>query len=422
MSSGARAALALLAPRSHALEVSSRLSLALVLLLLFSWATPSAGKERARLRVVNWNVWGLPWGISDAREARMKQIPQAILALEPDLICLQEVWVEEDGEALIEAFKAAGLEHHAFESSGLLGSGLLIASRYPIQATRFEAFESSGKLHKVWHGDAWARKGALEVRVKTPLGGLRVVDTHLHASYGGEEYRALQTAQAAQLGHFLGDFGINPPQQRDDSARIPLLLLGDLNVRRGEGAFELLAGIAALDAPPDELLEIEWLLTRNGGDVQVEVRKLAHALTEPVELEGGLLAPLSDHPALVCDLRLRRGPPRSWSPARARLNYAAAAARVRPLLSQARDADQADAARWRNRALALMVLGGLFLFLTQSKRGPKGKGRCCVSCLSFLFLHVAIWAMYLGVVDAGGRAAGLQGALNRLPEPPAAPR
>lgn len=402
--------------------MSLRLPLTLACLLLALWCAPSQAKDRERLRVVNWNVWGLPWGISDAREARLERVAPAVLALEPDLVCLQEVWVEEDGLALIEAFKAGGLEHHAFESSGLLGSGLLIASRYPIQATRYEAFELTGKLHKVWHGDAWARKGALEVRVKTPLGGLRVVNTHLHASYKGDEYTALQIAQAAQLGHFLGDFGINPPQRGGDSARIPLLLLGDLNFRRGEGAFEVLNGIAALDAPSDKLLEIEWLLTRNGGDVQVKVRKLAHALTEEVELGEGSLAPLSDHPALVCDLRLRRGPPQGWSPARDRVAYAAAAARVRPVLVQARDASLADAARWRNRALVLMVLGGLFMFLTQSKRGPKGKGRCCVSCLSFVFLHVAIWAMYLGVVDAGNRAAGLQGALNRLPEPPAAPR
>lgn len=400
--------------------MSARLLLAPCLLLAL--AAPGAAKDRERVRVVNWNVWGLPWGISDARQARLERVAPAVLALKPDVVCLQEVWVEEDGEALIEAFKAAGLTHHAFESSGLLGSGLLITSRYPIKATRFEAFELTGKLHKVWHGDAWTRKGALEVRLETPLGGLRVVNTHLHASYGGQEYGPLQTAQAAQLGHFLGDFGINPPQRGSDSARIPLLLLGDLNFRRGEAPFELLNGIAALEAPSDELLEIEWLLTRNGGDVQVKVRKLAHALTEEVELGDGSLAPLSDHPALVCDLQLRRGPPRGWSPQRDRTAYVAAAARVRPVLTQARDASQADASRWRNRALVLMVLGGLFMFLTQSKRGPKGKGRCCVSCLSFLFLHVAIWAMYLGVVDAGNRAAGLQGALNRLPEAPAAPR
>jgi endonuclease/exonuclease/phosphatase family metal-dependent hydrolase len=402
--------------------VPCRLSLSLVFLLLALWAQPSAAKDREQLRVVNWNVWGLPWGISEAREARLERVAPAVLALKPDVVCLQEVWVEGDGLALIEAFKAAGLEHHAFESSGLLGSGLLIASRYPIKATRFEAFELTGKLHKVWHGDAWTRKGALEVRLETPLGGLRVVNTHLHASYKGDEYAPVQTAQAAQLAHFLGDFGINPPQRGGDSARIPLLLLGDLNFRRGEGPFELLTGIAALDAPPDELIEIEWLLTRNGGDVQVKVRKLAHALTEDIDLGEEGLAPLSDHPALVCDLRLRRGSPKGFSPARDRLAYVAAAARVRPVLTQARDASQAAASRWRNRALVLMVLGGLFMFLTQSKRGPKGKGRCCVSCLSFLFLHVAIWAMYLGVVDAGNRAAGLQGALNRLPEPPAAPR
>lgn len=393
----------------------------LAILLVFSSTNSSAAKDRERVRVVSWNVWGLPWGISDAREARIERIGPAVLALKPDLVCLQEVWVQEDGEALAAAFAAAGLKHHAFESEGLLGSGLLIASRYPISATRYEAFELTGKLHKVWHGDAWARKGALEVRVKTPLGGLRVVSTHLHASYKSDEYLPIQIAQAAQLGHFLGDFGINPPQQGADSARIPLLLLGDLNTRRGEAPFNLVTGLAALEAPSEKSLEIDWLLSRKGGDVQVKVRKIVHALTEEVELGEGRSGPLSDHPALVCDLELRRGPPKGWSPAGDRLAYTAAAARVRPILTHARDESLAAASRWRNRALVLMVLGGLFMFLTHSKRGPKGRGRCGVSCLSFVFLHVAVWAMYLGVVDAGNRAAGLQGALNRLPEPPAAP-
>lgn len=373
--------------------------------------------------MVSWNVWGLPWGISDAREARIERIAPAILALKPDLVCLQEVWVEEDGALLAAAFAEAGLTHCVHASDGLLGSGLLIASRYPIKSERFEAFESTGKLHKVWHGDAWARKGALEVRVETPLGGLRVVSTHLHARYGSDEYLSVQLAQAAQLGHFLGDFGINPPPRASDSARIPLLVLGDLNSRRGGAPFELVCGIAALDPPEEESLEIDWLLTRNGGGVQIKVRRIAHALSEDVELGEGLEGPLSDHPALVCDLRLRRGAPKRWSPGQDRIEYQAAAARVRPILTQSRDAAQEGVSRWRNRAFVLMALGALFMFLTHSKRGPKGKGRCCVSCLSFLFLHVAVWAMYLGVVHSGSQAAGSQGALNQLPEiPPAAGR
>ena len=403
------------APSACALVLAALLPLALA-------PQPAQAKERERLRVVSWNVWGLPWGIAKAREARIAQIGPALVALKPDLVCLQEVWVPEDGERLIADLAAAGLVHAIHESEGFLGSGLLIASRYPLSKHHFVAYELTGKLHKPWHGDAWARKGVLEVRVETPLGAMRLATTHLHARYGSEEYLATQLAQAAQLGHALGDLGINPAPHAQDSARLPLILTGDLNSPRDSAPFELLCGISALQAPDAEALNIDWLLSRDGGALRLEVKRIRHALEEPVDLGDAGSAPLSDHPAVVAELVLRQAGPARWSPAQDRVLYAAAAARVRPIVEAERVAATQAFSRWRGRALALGVLGGLFMFLLHSKRGPKGKGRCGVGCLSFVFLHLAVWAMYLGVVHAANQAAGLQGTLNRLPELPPAGR
>src|SRR5690242_13083594 len=72
-------------------------------------ASPAArAVEPVRLRVLTWNVWGLP-AVSTNLEARMAALPAAIAKLDPDLVLLQEIWAESDGLAIKE-----GLERHGY--------------------------------------------------------------------------------------------------------------------------------------------------------------------------------------------------------------------------------------------------------------------------------------------------------------------
>jgi endonuclease/exonuclease/phosphatase family metal-dependent hydrolase len=390
---------------------------ALILLTGSPLAAAPRKKQRLRLRVVSWNVWGIPWGLSKQRAERIAAIGPALAQLKPDVVALQEVWVTEDGEALSSVLAAAGLTHSVHESEGLLGSGLLIASRYPLERHTFVPYEQVGKLHKPYHGDAWARKGFLEVQVRTPMGVVRLFDTHLHAGYGSKEYLHVQTAQALQLSSAVGDLGARPPPQRDDPARPPLLLLGDLNATLTSLPFQLLRARCDL-TPASETLDIDWVLLRDGGGARWRVRKVTQALTEDVDLPGGARA-LSDHPAIVADLELIRGGPLKWAPKTVALTWKAAASKAYPWIEAQRDAAGLRSSRWTRRAIILTLLGSLLMFAAHKLR--KKKASCLIALGSMLFLHLAVWAMYLGVIHERVEEAGLSAALHRARDgaPPA---
>ena len=85
------------------------------------------------LKIVTFNVWGL-YALSDHRLERMVAIGEVLAGLAPDVIGLQEAFIESDRDIILTALRKAGIEHHVYFRSGLFGSGLLVASRFPIES------------------------------------------------------------------------------------------------------------------------------------------------------------------------------------------------------------------------------------------------------------------------------------------------
>lgn len=374
-------------------------------------ALPAAAAP-ARLRVVSFNVWGLPAGLAEHRPARIARIGPAIAALHPDVVLLQEVWRAEDGERLRADLAAAGLTHALHVDEGFLGSGLLLVSRYPLESTRFTPFEATGKPHKPFHGDWYARKGVVVARVTTPAGVVLLADTHLHARYGTDEYLPVQTAQALQVVEAVGDLGVRPPTLAGDPARPPLVLTGDLNSRWGSLPLRLVLGGAAL-RPVDPDLGIDWILVRDGGALRVRVRKAAEVLTEAVDLGEGVRAPLSDHPAVLADLELLPAPAPAGAPAP---EWPALAAEADALLAAAEDASALAARRARRLAVLLLLATGAAFALGRRRRGDGQRRRlgCLGGLIVMALLHAAVWALYLGAVYEPQLQAGLRAARARL--------
>jgi hypothetical protein len=140
-----------------------------------------------------------------------------------------------------------------------VGSGLTIASRYPIVSNFFVPFRAGGIMHRLWEGDAFANKGISVSRILVPaarLGGaadapaaeLLVLNTHLIAPYqstpnweleGNSGFRLAQMHQLAELiSTIVGD-----------GTRTPFILCGDFN--------------CGIDTPELELLHAE-LVARRG--------------------------------------------------------------------------------------------------------------------------------------------------------------
>ena len=253
---------------------------------------PSArAEESARLRVLTWNVWGLP-AVSTNLEARMAALPAAIAKLDPDVILLQELWAESDGDRL-----KRGLERHGYRYASHLAhteygmTGLFAAAKRPLKNVGFLPFASGRIGHSFWHLEWIASKGVGTFLVQTPVGEVEVQNTHLQAQYDTDAYDAERLSQASQI-----------LLMHQDWAR-PLVLGGDFNTGSGEPPRQALCDLDALsDATPSP--RPDTIFVRSGKTTRVRILEARQALTEPVRLENGVTAELSDHPAVVVDLEL----------------------------------------------------------------------------------------------------------------------
>ncbi|KAL4444071.1 hypothetical protein ABPG75_011808 [Micractinium tetrahymenae] len=203
--------------------------------------------------VLTLNCWGL-WLVSRQREERMVALA-AFLRSETctaDVVLLQECWVEADVEALRQAGAEGRLPHSHHYSSGAIGSGLLLLSRFPIAEVAFHPYSARGDPAALLQGDFYAGKGVGWAALAMPAGLLSVFNTHLSANYG----------QRWQW----GAPGLPPERRlpRDTLAGVRLLQMLELAAfvaARSAGAAGVLLG-GDLNAAPDtlELAVLQGLL------------------------------------------------------------------------------------------------------------------------------------------------------------------
>lgn len=258
------------------------------------------------LRVVSYNAWLLPL-VSSEFLARREQIPPALAALEPDVLCLQEVWDQGSLDAI-----TGHLAHrlpHRLEAGG----GLALVSRYPVRAWYFQPFPDHEALSFF---ERFAKKGYVSAVLETPAGYVRVVVTHLAHARG--EDRPAHTAQLETLADALAT-----------ERRLPTILCGDLNFRAVTGGAPsdelrtlLALGFTDPALPPENgdgtrarraPTRIGWPREPGrvrGGDPDYILYRPGRALDlRPLAYRQALDTPetaLSDHNALVIDLTLER--------------------------------------------------------------------------------------------------------------------
>ncbi len=166
--------------------------------------------------------WEEDGGWSDAVRAR--HIRQALLNRNADVVVLQELFQERERERLRALLHAAGYAY----TTGPLGtdwlnedSGLFVASRLPVRAFRFEAYDAKAGE------DGLSDKGIACVDIDCTdvwpgVDSLRVFGTHLQSGYADHAVRGKQLAQLARfIARELG------PATRE---RTVALTLGDFNI------------------------------------------------------------------------------------------------------------------------------------------------------------------------------------------------
>ncbi|MEM7568945.1 MAG: endonuclease/exonuclease/phosphatase family protein [Pseudomonadota bacterium] len=259
--------------------------LTLCALFLGAGAPASAQEETCTLSVLTYNVKGLWWPLASGRAGALDRITQQLIAqrkagIAPDVIVLQEAF-RQDAKDIA---KRAGYAHIVYgptsadapahirsqadqdfidarqflkgeEQGKLIGSGLVIASRYPIARHAKAAFPR----HACAGYDCLAAKGVLLAHITVP--GLdvpiAVATTHLNSRVAsGVSVERANYAFAWQVDALDAFF------RRHVTADSPLIFAGDFNAapfpKRKSILFQQRgrrSGLAFLKAGSDALIE-----------------------------------------------------------------------------------------------------------------------------------------------------------------------
>ncbi|XP_046958255.1 sphingomyelin phosphodiesterase 2 isoform X1 [Lynx rufus] len=156
-----------------------------------------------RLRIFNLNCWGIPY-LSKHRGDRVKRLGDFLNMESFDLALLEEVWSEQDFQYLRQKLLPTYPAAHYFRS-GVIGSGLCVFSKHPIQEFTQHVYTLNGYPYMIHHGDWFCGKavGLLVLHLSGLV--LNAYVTHLHAEYNRQKdiYLAHRVAQAWELAQFI---------------------------------------------------------------------------------------------------------------------------------------------------------------------------------------------------------------------------
>lgn len=208
------------------------------------------------LRVLTLNCWGLPDCITKVvyrrykdpklsggrlwttRTQRIEAIAKTLNSY--DIVCLQEVWIQKDQEALTKICAENGMPYSHVFSSGMIGSsGLQLISRYPIKEVSFHRYRVNGRVLRVDHGDYHAGKGFGYAKLAVSDTQLvNVILTHTIAQYNPmDTYLPDRLSQVWELSRFI-QFVSRPDQL--------LITVGDMNFRVDSLEYNMLTQIGNL--------------------------------------------------------------------------------------------------------------------------------------------------------------------------------
>jgi endonuclease/exonuclease/phosphatase family metal-dependent hydrolase len=262
---------------------------------------PAAVSDAMSVKLVTYNIWGLPSWMTGAPKGRYARIAREIERLEPDIVLLQEAWTAKARRAVPtngawSVARAAG-QHTFFQQSGLV-----TLSRFPIIGGGFYPFSHAALP------DRLVNKGVLKVTLKLAEGQvLNIWNVHLQDG-GTPELRISQVRELAsrvraaedrQIADVIGgDFNCTPDstlyRELENSLGPSVLELG------GEVPFVTWDGLSGRAGTGETL---DHIFIRRRTPFQ-EVRAMQHiAFTAATPQER-----LSDHFGIEAEVSFSAGP------------------------------------------------------------------------------------------------------------------
>jgi endonuclease/exonuclease/phosphatase family metal-dependent hydrolase len=182
------------------------------------------------VRVLTWNLWWRhgPW------EERLPAILEAVAALDPDVACFQEVWVDEaSGDTLAGRIgERLGGFHHV-GSARLTVDGITfgnaVVSRWPILGHEVLDLPAPAESEEL--------RTCLRADVDTPDGPVQLYSTHLNWRFDESHVRQEQVRAICRF------VAAAPPRS------FPPVLCGDFNAAPDSDEIRMLTGRAAVPVP-----------------------------------------------------------------------------------------------------------------------------------------------------------------------------
>lgn len=261
------------------------------------------------LRVLSWNVHGTPQ--TAERRQRMDRVAGEILQRHPDIVLLQEVWLDSDRTRLVDRL-AATYAAVDVRPRGWLGrpGGLLTAVRrealWSVAGAGFRPYRLAAGRWRLWEGDGIGRKGLQRIDLTAEGFRVSVFNTHLQASYpwnGHNHVRGRQLLELQSIAHAVGG----------DTA---VLAAGDLNTRPEDPEYrfirtawvDLTAALRArdgagtcLEGDGSDAGWLDYVLARPHAAWQVTTERAERIVNTGPDV------PYSDHHGLDVTLRLAGG-------------------------------------------------------------------------------------------------------------------
>lgn len=165
--------------------------------------------------ILSWNCCLPPWSVN--RKRRIPKIISAIVAISPDIVCLQEVFFKRDADSIIYELKTCGfLDSFHFKD-------LLIVSKIKLSEKQGWIFRKQGNFFSLAALDVLYGKAFQAVQFLNKDEHFSLINTHLLSAYANDsqKYQNVREDQSREIREvsekllddkkiIVGDFNFQP--------------------------------------------------------------------------------------------------------------------------------------------------------------------------------------------------------------------
>jgi len=242
--------------------------------------------------------------------ARSEALPASIVELDPDVVCLQEVYRKEDSDMLTERTKIYPYTYKSPHTNILKNTGLFIMSKYPFKLLEELDFKASG-VEKI------VAKGAVKIQLtEGPYKDVVIVNVHFpYGGFGSDsqtrwstikkrnnnlEYMNRHVHSSSEKVIVTGDFNFGQDIAMENYEK--MLSFGYENISNGSITWDVNNPLNIL-FPLSVSQSIDHIFLSTAFMETLQSQSCTRVFDTPVETPRGPLF-LSDHFGLLCEIEI----------------------------------------------------------------------------------------------------------------------